>query len=173
MHNLHFVVVNAETAKQACDTAESHIDGFGTEDNWKTICGCVSEENEVLDLQGMFGGGRWKPSETGYTTIAKINKIVKGWIKANTYSELAEKKLANAKGKINLKRWNTSELYSLKALAEQISQQKYLGKSFSKFNVLEDEFFSGSYDECGVTHCQDDNDTEGYKKYVVFVDMHS
>ncbi len=48
MHNLHLVVVNAENAKDAMHNAEMAIFEWGNENNWRTMCGAVSENDEMV-----------------------------------------------------------------------------------------------------------------------------
>jgi hypothetical protein len=128
--------------------------------------GAFQKKNEVYNASD----GRYEPKNTEYTTIAKINKCVRGWMKECFYGDTAKKKLAEAKGKINLNKWTSSELFSLKSLATHLDQTIAFRKK--KFNVLENEFFAWSFDEYGVTQDNNSNDDEG-QKYVVFIDMHS
>jgi 2,4-dienoyl-CoA reductase (NADPH2) len=69
MHNLHFIVVRSSSGEEACKQAENEIIDFGTDNNWRTMCGAVSQDNEVYDA----GDGRYRPAETDYTTIEAIN----------------------------------------------------------------------------------------------------
>ena len=172
MHNLHFIVVKAETGKDACDEAESFISDWGNENNWRTMCGAVSEDNEVFDAKD----GRYRPDEDT-NTIAKINKHIQAWLKDDFWSITAKKKLASGK---KVENFTTNELYSLKKYAEFLYEVKIFkqvkayrrkeGEKISrKFNVLEDNFFAHTYDECGVTQAEQG---EG-KTWVVFCDMHS
>ena len=57
MHNLHFILVRASSGEKACQDAENQIIDFGTDNNWRTMCGAVSEDNEVYDA----GDGRYEP----------------------------------------------------------------------------------------------------------------
>lgn len=164
MHNLHFVVTKAENPQDACDNVETLISGFGNENNWYTVCGCVSEKNKVYNC----GDGRFSPKDTGYTTIARIKRIVNSWMRNSFNGETARKKITNAKKKINLSTWSSSELYSLQCFAKHLCE--ILPYKDKKFDVLKDSFYSWHFDECGVT--QDTDDNEG-QIYVVFVDMHS
>ena len=70
MHNLHYVVVKAETGEEACSEVESSIEDFGNENNWRNICGAVSQDNEVYKSLD----GRWKPEDDD--TIEKINESI-------------------------------------------------------------------------------------------------
>lgn len=99
MHNLHFVVTRAESPQDACDNVETFISDFGNDNNYRTICGCVSEKNKVFINDS---SGRYSPRDTGYTTIAKINRAIKEWTKETIYGETAKKKIENAKEKIDL-----------------------------------------------------------------------
>ena len=60
MHNLHILVTRAHSATQAEDDVKSYLDGWGDEDNWRTICGSVSQDNEVHDTLA----GRYRPAPT-------------------------------------------------------------------------------------------------------------
>ena len=164
MHNLHFITTKAKSPQEACDNVKIMISDFGNENNWRTICGCVSEKNKVYNCND----GRYSPKDTGYTTIAKINRVINKWIKHPYYGDKAKKKLAKAKKKINLSTWDSSLLFSLERLAKHLYEA--LPYKDKKFNVLKDCFYSWQLDECGVT--QDENENEG-RLYVVFVDIHS
>jgi len=67
-HNLHLIVVRAESGLDACNEAEDLLFDFGTENNWRSMCGAVSEDNEVY----LNGEGRYEPDEKS-DTIEKIN----------------------------------------------------------------------------------------------------
>lgn len=177
MHNLHLVVVKADSAEDACSIVETELESFGNENNWRTICGAVSEKDEVFSKEGDFRG-RYTPSDCETLTIEAINKMVKEWMKGNYYGDTAKKKLA--KGKLDFSKWNSGDLWSLEQYAKHLYQvakikeskkhNKKAGKKVSKdFDVLNDSFYAYEYTECGVTHI----DYEGEKTYVVFVDMHS
>jgi len=172
MHNLHLVVVRAESGEDACSEAESFLMDWGNEDNWRTMCGAVSQDNEVYKASD----GRFEPDDNT-NTIAKINKMVKGWMKGDLYSETAKKLLAKGK---KVESFNTYQLYSLQQYAKFLYEVKSYketkalrrksGKEVSnQFNVLEDEFYSFAYVECGVTQT---HSGEG-KLWIVFCDMHS
>lgn len=178
MHNLHLVVLKADNAQDACDTVETEIQDFGNENNWRTICGCVSEDNKILDLTDKFSG-RWSPKEKGYNTIADLNKLVMGWMKNNFYGKPALEKLNKEakKGKMNVTKWDTQSLWALQRFAEHQYQvntvkavRKQRGeKKVNSFDITKDSFFGYSYTECGVTQL---DHMEGKKLFVVLIDMH-
>ena len=103
--------------------------------------------------------------------------MIKGWLGTDLYSETAKKLLAKGK---KVENFNTNELYSLEKYAKFLYEIKSIkqSKAFRKkngekvsnqFNVLEDNFYAFSYDECGVTQ----TDSGDGKLWVVFCDMHS
>jgi len=163
MHNLHFIVVRANSGQEACQEADSIILDFGNENNWRTMCGAVSQDNEVYNADD----GRYQPSETQWITIEKINECVNNWLKHSFLGETARKKFE--KGETNLDEWNQLELYSLSKYAQHLSES--IGFKHRSFNVLEDTVFEYSYDQCGVTNLLNANEEE--KIWVVFCDMHS
>ena len=164
MHNLHLVRVKANSGQEACEGVESAIMDFGNENNWRCICGAVSEDNEVYDA----GEGRYRPNESDLTTIDLLNDCVNKWIESCFYGSVAKEKFE--KNETNLDEWNAHELWSLSKYAEHLSEAvEYKEKSF---DVLKDVFFSYKYDECGVTDLEW-SVGDGDKTWIVFVDMHS
>lgn len=174
MHNIHFVVVRASSGKEACENVESEIMTWGTENNWRCMCGAVSEDNEIYDA----GDGRFRPHQTDYITIEQINQSVNKWLESCFYGSVAKEKFD--KDETNLNEWNSHELWSLSKYAEHLCESyPYKNKSFE---ILKgDTFYPYKYDECGVTNMvygrvEDDEESMSFPKekmWVVFVDMHS
>jgi hypothetical protein len=174
MHNLHFILLKANSGEEACKKAENEIMDFGNENNWRTMCGAVSEDNEVYDA----GDGRYRPTETEHITIEEINQKVSGWLSESFFGVTAKEKLG--KGEINLDEWNAVELWSLSKHARHLSEA-YSYKD-REFDILKgDTFYTCQFDECGVTDFRYDtyeDDDEAMSKtkektWVVFCDMHS
>lgn len=169
MHNLHLVVVKANTPKDACDKVESYIVDFGDENNWRTICGCVSDKNKVYHTSD----GRFEPDEHS-NTIEKINAMVMGWLKPE--EDYYDKKVqAVIDGKKPISSLKTDmEWYGLEKYAAHMGAR---AKTNTKnFNVLKDSFNDYQYDDNGVTHIDAEENVDlgkGKNTYVVFVDMHS
>jgi len=162
MHNLHFVVVKADTAKEACKEVESEIQDFGNENNWRTICGCVSSKNKTFNYED----GRWSPTDESLNSIKKINKFISEQIKP--YKDEVIQGLESGKTTFNdLKGF---DWYSLEKYAKDMFQYTHL-KTPEQFDVLKDTYYEHSFDEFGVTNLIEN--TEGKGTYVVFVDMHS
>jgi hypothetical protein len=165
MNNLHFVKVTANSGEEACQQVENLIMDFGNENNYRTMCGAISEDNEIYNA----GEGGYQPKDTDYTTIDKINEAVNKWINSSWYGETARLKFE--KGETNLSEWDSHELWSLSKLAEHLSNAHPFRET--PFDFMKDDcFFEYQYDECGftdLTHSTSDGD----KIWIVFVDMHS
>ena len=165
MHNLHFILVRANSGEQACQDAENQIIDWGNDNNWRTMCGALSEDNEVYDA----GDGRYRPHETEYTNIDAINQGVKKWIGESFYGATAKEKLD--KGENNLSEWNALELWSLSKHAKHLSEAyDYKEKEFDILNG--NTFYAYCFDECGVTDLTYEGE-ESEKIWIVFIDMHS
>ena len=135
MHNLHFILVKANSGEEACKQAETEIIDFGTDNNWRTMCGAVSQDNEVYDA----GDGRYRPVESDMTTIDQINEVVSEWIKANFYGGIAKEKLD--KGETNFNEWDAHELWSLSKYARHLSEaHSYKDR---EFDILKGDTFYG------------------------------
>lgn len=162
MHNLHLAVVKAQNAKEACDFVESEISEWGNENNWRSICGAVSEANEVFINDK---DGRYLPGEN--ETIESINAMIKEWFNDGTYTLAIKEKIAN--GETDFTKWNEHELWLLKMCAEQLHELCTISKD--DFSVLENTYYAFQFDQLGVTNMV--NDEEEGKLFVVFIDMHS
>lgn len=165
MHNLHFIVVKAESGEEACDVAESLISDFGDENSWRTMCGAVSQDNEVYDAND----GRYPPDEES-DTIEKINAMVQGWIDGNdVYSSAALDALEVGKSTDEM---TSQELWSMREHYNHLFHRKlaYEQTDGQTFDVLKHSFNDFQIDDCGVT--QSEEEGEG-KLWVVFCDMHS
>lgn len=175
MHNLHYVVVKAETAEDAVSEVETMISDWGTENNWRSFGGCVSEDNEVYIVPptGTWGNSRWAPEENH--TIEMINQQVREWLKPDKhYQDIFDKCVSGDIG-------SPFDWYGAMKYCEHkfhSAQHEIKGR---EFDVLHDEFYDWHFDECGVTHFMTkqfdrrnlDYEDPKHKRYVVFVDMHS
>ena len=163
MHNLHFIRVKADNPTDACNTVETTIEDWGTENNWRNIGGCVSSDNEVYriyDEESKFMNSRWVPDVD--MTIEKINIMCNEWLKPSDYFKIQFDKCVDGKEE------SPYNWYGAKKYCEYMYQLMRLqGKPF---DVLQDEFYSWELNECGVTDVEYQQD--GKNTYIVFVDMH-
>lgn len=172
MHNLHYVVVNAESGEDACDIVESEISEWGNENNWRSISGAVSSDNEVyiVPTSESWSNSRWTPEENH--TIDMINQQVEKWLEPQQqFKDLFDKCVEGDAG--GAYDWYGAMRYCKHMF--ELAQTKHFMKE-GKFDVLQHNFFDWSLDECGVTHIdisQLEDDDPTLKQYVVFVDMHS
>jgi hypothetical protein len=178
MHNLHLVRINATSPEQACNQVENEVMDFGNENNWRSIGGCVSEDNEIYDHDSY---SRWSPSnetEDGikvYGSIEALNERVREWLKSDQ-EEYYRKDLIDAIDSGEKKLSEITDRMELYAIGEYIEKRKgltELTKAFDEFDVLEDEYRGYKYDECGLTSMDYSEKGEGEKTYIVFIDMHS
>tara|TARA_R110001606_G_scaffold19248_1_gene70960 strand:+ start:30 stop:539 length:510 start_codon:yes stop_codon:yes gene_type:complete len=168
MHNLHYLVTRAETPQEACSQVESEISEWGTDNNWRTICGCISEDNVIHST----GEGRWKPTETD--TLEKINLQVSDWLYPPDYYEKQFNKCVDGKEESAFDWYGAKKhckhMYQMGRTLNSIKHDKR-----ETFDVLKDEFYSWSLNECGVTSLDNsglDTEAGGSKLYVVYLDMH-
>lgn len=162
MHNLHLVVTRADSPEDACSEVESHISDYGNDNNWRTIGGCVSEDNQVHIEDD---GGSYLPDDES-NTIEKINAMVVSWAKSGSVlddeGEELMKKALNGDDLHSHDWWKISEYAKHKSSVAKFDLDNY--------NVLEDNHREMELDENGVTILES---SEGEKQYVVFVDMHT
>lgn len=178
-HNLHLVVIKADSAEDACDSVENEIIDFGNDNNWRTICGSVSEDNEVFINEDNAG------FMENMETIEKINAAIRKDLAAlnndNGYSRGRDLLNILIAGNKKIEDLDGHDWYSVKEFAHDMSNKFDINSGEDKtetFDILKgDEYKMGHYDEFGVTQhmsaTQDDAEFEGQKTYVVFIDMHS
>lgn len=171
MHNLHLFVTKATSPEEACSDVEFDIAEWGNENNWRTICGCVSEDNEVYQKED----GRYPPGKD--ETIDSINKMITGWMLPKVLFQCdgeAEKKMRKH---LSGKTLTTMEWWDIQSYADHMSSIKHTEEYDMKgnsFNVLKHEFKFWKLDNCGVTHGDFTvEDKSNEKLYVVFIDMHN
>lgn len=164
MHNLHLAVVTADSGKEACRLVEQEVEGFGTENNYFSIQGAVSEKNEVYvpNNEGRFD------IDTTINTIEKINSQIGVWVRGDWHKvglKVITKYIADPNANIKSYEW-----YNVKKWAEYQGEVASLNEvSGGKIDVLTMSFYPYQYNECGVTQFSFDNDGV---KWVVFIDMH-
>ena len=120
MHNLHYLVTRAENPEEACSQVESEIYEWGTENNWRTICGCISEDNVIHST----GQGRWKPTETD--TLEKINLQVTKWMNDDEYNKKTFDKCSSGQDE------NSFEWYGAMKYCEQQFQSTRKAEKFPR-----------------------------------------
>jgi hypothetical protein len=178
MHNLHIIVTNASSHEEACLKAETSIEDWGGENNWRTICGSVSNKGNIYSTND----GRYCPEAMldfknnsvdfiqdakGTTREEKnltiLNRMVSGW---SSDPKDTSKLQTIASDLFSGKDVPSYEIYQLK---------NYIEHKYSQVNSSGDDVWGSTYrewqlDECGVTNIVDD---ESETLYAVFVDMHS
>ena len=161
MHNLHLITVMADSPKAACINTENEIVEWGNENNWRTICGCISEDDEIYIHDKEYG--RFAPAKN--MKISDVEKLIKGWTGSFGYDprEVLVKFLIDQQTLSSQDWWLLREYCDFK--------QHQIDFNREKFNIWETEYRSWQLDENGVTNMRRCN--EGEKKYVVFLDMHS
>lgn len=173
MHNRHFIIVQADSGKDAVGTALTYIEDWGTENNWREAVGAISNK------------GR-KYGDHNYT-LKKINRIFEEMVqKADTgfgttdedYQHLADvmKRLveggftgAAIKDIDNLDIWRVKNFMKHIYAVSNVFDNRQINKETidRPFDVFKDVYMPYEYDEGGVTH-QDENGN-----WCVIIDMHS
>ena len=180
MHNVHFILVRADSADQAATIASNHVLGFGDEDNnWYQIGGIASEDgcDDVNDH-----------GEDTHYPLSRLDDL--GAPKEGTHFaravELLRQDLANPPdirtALVNL----ADEMRTVRvpddfiALWEIIENLKRLFSILYSRHFLSDgdipEFRRYEFDQFGLTAIHSHecyNKEEGQRRYIVLLDMHS
>ena len=161
MHNLHYLIVEAETGKDACNDALQETWEWGNENNWRCAGGAISEDGEVY----LTGEGRWQPNE-GDTVESIEQEIIKEAKDNSTVSDEV-KALATklADGKLS----DTLDMYVLRKHLVELEASAWFNKS--KARTFKDgmAYRNWELDEYGATNMYNGDG----KLWVVYLDMHS
>jgi len=155
-HSLHIIVVNAKTGKEALREAESAVDGWGNDNNWRSfIMAIPAKGRRVLGDEG--------DGYKDFNTLRKINAAIDNESIDESQREAFERLKTNtSNGGVD---WCLAGQYC-EAMYEMINKPK-------PFDVLKDSYKEGQYDEFGVTQCRDDEPQDGEQVWAVLMDMHS
>jgi hypothetical protein len=188
MHNVHFILINADSAKDAAIDAENEILEWGTDNNWRSIGGVASEDGTddlecyeskgyplsfLDDLEGIPKGG-----SCFERTVAYVKQMIGDPIQLynGSYPPAANMKEALALicerlTAFDTENGNSHELWAAHRNLQQLEQMMDGRGALADPEAGIPEFYAWSFDEVGLTDMT--GNTEGAKRYLVFLDMHS
>jgi hypothetical protein len=187
MHNLHFILLEADSAKDAAFEAEHLILDWGNDNNWRSIGGVASEDGSD-DIENLEDKG-WSlsflndvagiPREGTYFSraLAFLHRQIKDpvtlpWGPCPTHPDLrsALRELSDTLSAFDPDRGNSDELWAigrnLKHLSELIDSRRARDQG-EKIP----QFYDWQFDQFGLTDMTEMSD--GARRYLVFLDMHS
>lgn len=185
MHNLHYVAITADSAKEAAEEVKSAIGDWGDENNWRLIGGVASASGND-DLECYDTRARWvcDPAvlkDTPFKTIFEVcihnikseydkYKIGCDWehLVFDTFTQARDfiiKEIMEVKteGK------SPTILCHIKGHIDKL-QEILNAKRHNKDKDIP-VFFEWQLDQFGLTDLREDEDRKD--TYIVFVDMHS
>ena len=161
MHNLHFLVVSATNIDEAISTAKGLTNDWGSENNWSTFLSVFSEdglEQKILEQEA-----RWN-----FANLHAVYKTAQNWVIPNLEYEANSHKIMLRAVNNEIIDW--LDWYKIQKYAEFKHHSSHITIPDS-YNLFQTEFYPYQLDTNGVTHLT--VPTEGSKKYVIVVDMHS
>jgi hypothetical protein len=160
-HVLHIAITTANNPKEACGRVENEIEDFGDENNWRTIEGCFCQDGTKYVTKDADHGFIDK-----YASLDGLESDIKNWItipddvKKNALQSLKQV-VKYLSGKCA-----TVDLCEAKGFIDRLYASRNCPPDFDMWN---DEFNAGMYDDTGVTNLSDEC---GDKSYAVFINMH-
>jgi hypothetical protein len=177
MHNLHFILIKADSAAEAASEAENAILDWGNENNWRTIEGVASEDGS--DDINNHEGGRWgltfldddvgisKEGTYFSRAVAYLNREIMGPLtdlpsKLQALSDTLRAFDPQVGSGLELERVG----HELQQLSELVMSRDACeqGKEIPELREWQ-------FDQFGLTDMTDNS--EGARRYLVFLDMHS
>jgi hypothetical protein len=186
MHNLHLILINADSAEEAASSAENEILGWGDENNWRSVGGVASEDG-TDNIENHDDAG-WPLSFLD--SEENVPKDGTYFQRAIAYLKLS------ITDPIRLTYWPTPEYPDLKAALRGIADRLYefdpdtgssqvmweASRALKQIQQILDargaladhcipDFYRWQFDEEGLTDMTEH--TEGARRYLVLLDMHS
>ena len=182
MHNLHFLLVQASSAREAAQTAECLVADWGDENNWRSIGGVASEDGED-DLENV-GDARWGlsdlPEGLGMAFARSLTWVRQAIndpivLEYPPFTECPTLTDALHAVALMLKAFSPeqSKPFDLWAAARNV-RHLYQTVEARRSELTEDgivELYPWEFDHFGLTDLT--NSSTGAKRYVVMLDMHS
>jgi hypothetical protein len=185
MHNLHFKLIKADTARYAAFEAENLILDWGNENNWRSVGGIASEDGSD-DVEN-DGDGRWGLSFLDHEdSVSKKGTYLSRVVAYldTTITEPVTLRACPGSAHSNL-RLTIVELGDLlRAFDHGDSHDLWrIGRDLKHVSELIDarrarergedipQFYEWQFDHFGLTDMTEQSD--GARRYLVFLDMHS
>jgi len=187
MHNLHLILIKADSAEDAASEAENAILDWGNENNWRCVGGVASEDGSddienhedgrwalsFLDKQdGIAREGTYFSRAAAYLHRHLTEPVTASYAlfsnQPTIRSAIAE--LAGMLLAFDPDRGNTLELWGIGRSLEHLSELIDSRRGRKLGNELP-EFYERQFDQFGLTDMT--GESEGARRYLVFLDMHS
>jgi len=185
MHTLHFLLIFADSAADAADSAHAEIADWGNEDNWRRIGGIASEDG--LDDVENAEGARWglsfldpnEPTPQSGTAferaVAYLLGLLEDPVRLDDLSTHASLQIAVADvvAKLQAIDFETDSLSVLRDASRNLRRLHHVSASRSavKHGCEIPELYSWEFAEHGLTDLT--ASTEGRRRYILFLDMHN
>jgi hypothetical protein len=175
MHNLHFLLIKADSAADAASEVESLILDWGNENNWRSVGGVASEDGSD-DIEN-HDYGRWGLSfldkEEGIPRDGTHFRRAVAYLHHRIAEPLAQVRPALAGFSDELRAFDPEgpEPWRLGEIGRALAR---LSEHLCSRPASEDEtpeLREWQFDEFGLTDLTYQSD--GARRYLVFLDMHS
>lgn len=187
MHNLHFILIKADSAEGAAPEVDNLILHWGDENNWRRVGGVASEDGSD-DIEN-YDNGRWSlsyldaqaglPKEGTYFSrgLAYLHQqttdpVVLPSAPFSTHSNLrtAITKLGTRLRAFDPDDGDTQDLWGIGWDLKHLSALIDSRRGRERREEIP-QFYDWQFDNFGLTDMTEDS--EGARRYLVFLDMHS
>ncbi len=185
MHNLHYIIIKADNAADAAESALLEIQDWGDENNWRSVGGVASEDG--TDLIENHQDARWglsslrpddaSPDDNSYFAwgLAEIWEKIEGNIELpySPYSKSYDLQVTTQGIALELLDSDTANADLLSRASENLKYLAQIAKGRNNREVEHaiPEFYEWQFDHVGLTDFSEQ--TDGTQLYLVMLDMHS
>lgn len=184
MHHTLYLIIQASDPHEAIEAALSHIEDWGTDNNWRTAVGAISQKTGKVTQPKKRESHHFAVAENALKQINemfqnKINNPVPEWLELDRMKGMIQKLVdGNFSGETIQKMAadKNNSFWAFKQFAMEIygvyNHVKYHPNE--PFDVFKHEYRPYDYDEISVTHIDvGDEVGEDDDLYCIAIDMHT
>jgi hypothetical protein len=187
MHNLHLILIKADSAEEAATQADNLIPDCDDENKSHRVGGVASEDG--IDDVDNYDFARWSlsfldeedgiPSEGTYfaRAVAYLHRQISdpvilpfGPNSTHPDATSALRELSNSLSAFDADRGNTDDLLAIGRNLKHLSELIDSNRAHKQGEEIP-QFYNWQLDHFGLTDLTEDS--EGAKRYLVFIDTHS
>ena len=177
MHNLHFILIKADSATDAASEAENLILDWGNENNWRCVGGIASEDgsDDIENLDEGAWGLSFLDKEEGVPREGTYFSRAVAYLHRDITRPLADlpSKLLGFSDRLRAfdpERGSPSQLEEIGRKLTHLSEHLY-SRGAREHGKEIPELYEWKFDRDGLTDMT--GGSEGVRRYLVFLDMHS
>jgi hypothetical protein len=176
MHNLHFILIKADSAAEAASETENLILDWGNENNWRSVGGIASEDgsDDIENKDDGAWGLSFLDEQEGIPREGTYFSRAVAYLRREIAEPLAGLRSTLDQFSDTLRAFDTEsgsplQLDDIGRALRHLSELMYGRARETRVEIP--EVYEGQFDQEGLTDLTEQS--EGARRYLVFLDMHT